>query len=171
MTDIVEAFRAGIDAVIADNTLNRAGFSDAIQTILTARFSNADSNAWVDAIAAEYNRLGLINNPTYGNLRGSIINATDANEAEALFIALGSTIGALPETAPAVASGRLIDLRDSRDNIDAGLDRLQALIDAEPSGTIGRFVKEVLRNGKDLLRAEKQRLRDEIRNITGDPDN
>ncbi len=171
MTDITIAFRAGIDAVIVDNTLNRGGFTTAVRTVLTARFTQAEGNAWVDAIAAEYNRLGLINNPTYNNLRGSIINATDADEAEALFSALAVSIGALPETAPASESAQLIDLRDERDNINGAIDRCDVLIAAEPAGTVGRLVKEVLREGKRLLRQQKEQVRDAIRNITGDPDN
>jgi len=171
MTDTNEAFRAGIDAVLADNTLNGGGFNDAIRTVLTANFSNAEAGAWRDAIAGVYESVGLINNATYNNLRGSIINADTADEAEALFNALGAAIAQLPETAPAVLSAQLIDLRDERDNFDAALDRCDVLIAAEPNGTVGRFVKDILRNGKDLLRQEKQRVREQIQAITGDPDN
>lgn len=171
MTDTTEAFRAGIDAIIADNTLNGGGFNDAIRTVLTDNFSNAEAGAWRDAIAGVYAQVGLINNPTYNNLRGSIINAADGDEAEALFNALGGAIAVLPETQPAQSSARLIDLRDERDNFDAALDRADVLIAAEPSGTVGRFIKEILRNGKDLLRAEKRSVREQIEVITGDPDN
>lgn len=167
MTDTTQAYRAGIDAVIADGTLNKGGFADAIRTVLTARFSNADAIAWIDAIAVEYNRLGLINNPTYNNLRNSI---NDADISEALFDSLAS-VAQLPEGQPASASALLIDLRETRDNIDAAIDRLQAIIDAEPGGAVGRLVKEIQRNGKDLLRNEKQQVRTQIQSITGDPDN
>lgn len=170
MTDIVQAFRAGIDAVIADNTLNRGGFADAIRTVITARFTNAQATAWIDAIAAEYNRLGLINNATYNSLRGSIIGATDAAQAEALFSALGPSINALPETAPAVEAAQLIDLREERDQIDNAIDRCDVLIAAEPVGTVGRMVKDVLRQGKQSLRGHKEDVRQAINNITGDPD-
>ncbi len=170
MTDTAQAFRAGIDAVIADNTLNRGGFADAIRTVLTARFTNAQATDWIDVIAAEYNRLGLINNATYNNLRGSIISASDATEAEALFFALSVTINALPETGPAIDSAQVIDLRDERDNINAAIDRCDVLIAAESAGTIGHLVKEVLREGKRLLRQRKEDVRAQINNITGDPD-
>lgn len=171
MTDTTQAFRAGIDAIIADNALTGAGFNDALQTVLTAAFTNADATAWRDAIAVEYARLGLINNGTYNNLRGLIINAADAAEAEALFLALSASIGPLPETAPAAASANLIDLRETRDTADAGIARLQVLIDAEPSaGGVGRLTKDILRNGKELLRQEKNRVRDAIQNLTGDAD-
>ncbi len=171
MTDTTQAFRAGIDAIIADNTLNGGGFNDALRTVLTASFSNTEAGAWRDAIATEYNRIGLINNPTYNNLRGIIIAATDADEAEALFTALSVSINALPETVPAQESAQLIDLRGDRDNADAAITRLQDLIDVEPfAGGVGKLTKEIFRNGKDLLRGEKQRLRDEIQRITGDPD-
>lgn len=170
MTDINQAFRAGIDAVIADNTLNGGGFNDALRTVLTDRFSNAEATAWRDAIAGVYNQVGLINNATYNNLRGSIINAADADEAEALFDALGGAIAVLPETLPAVQSAQLIDWRDERDNFDAALDRVDVLIAAEPAGTVGRFIKELLRNSKDLLRQEKQRVRELIQGLTGDAD-
>jgi len=171
MTDIQQAYRAGIDAVVLDNALNRGGFADAIRTVLTAQFSNADATGWIDAIAALYESVGIINNPTYNNLRGSIINAESADEAEGLFSALSASISQLPETAPAVTSAQLIDLRDERDNIDAAITRCQDIIDAEPGGTLGRLVKEVLRNGKDLLREEKRAVREQIQFITGDPDN
>jgi len=169
MTTTVTGFRAGIDAVIADNTLNQNGFEAAVRTVLTARFSNAEAAAWVTAIYTEYNRLGLINNPTYGNMRGSIISA-GASLAQDLFEALSVAINALPETGPAADSARLIDLREDRDNVNLALDRLDALIAAEPNGTVGRLVKDVLREGKNSLRQYKEQLRTQIQGITGDPD-
>ena len=167
MATIEEAYQAGIDAVVADNGLNRGGFVDALQTVITDNFSNAEGNAWVDALAAEFNRLGIINNPTYNNLRGNII--ADPVVHRALYDALAVTINALPETNPVLQAAELTRLRDDRDNADAAIDRCQALIDAEPAGTVGRLVKEVLRDGKRLLREYKQQLRDQIQNLTGDP--
>ncbi len=167
MTTINDAWQAGIDAVVADNTLNRAGFVDALQTVLDRRFSNGDGNAWCDAVAAEFNRLGLINQPTYNRLRANIIDDPVAHRA--LFDALG-TIGQLPETLPALQSAQLIDLRDERDSVNGAITRCDELIAAEPGGTVGRLVKDVLREGKRNLRGFKEQLRDQIRNITGDPD-
>ena len=168
MTTTSDAWQAGIDAVVADNTLNRAGFVDALQTVLVRRFSNQDGNDWVDAVAARFAGLNIINNPTFNNLRGHIIDDPVAHRD--LFDSLAATINALPETQPAIESARLIELRDERDNIDGAITRCDDLIAAEPPGTVGRLVKDVLRGGKQELRGQKERLRDEIRNITGDPD-
>lgn len=168
MTTTSDAYQAGIDAVVADNTLNMNGFEDAIQTVLTARFNNAEADAWVTAIVDEYARLGMINAATYNRLRASII--TDPVAARVLFDALAATINALPDTLPAIQSAQLIDLREDRDQINNGLDRLDVLIAAEPNGTVGRLVKDILREGKNLLRQHKQVVRDQIQNITGDPD-
>lgn len=166
--DIATAWQAGIDAVVADNTLNRAGFVDALQTVITDGLSNAEGNAYVDAVAAEFNRLGQINNPTYNNLRGNII--ADPVTHRALYDALAVSLNALPEALPVISAAQLTALRDERDNVDATLLRCDDLIAAEPSGTIGRQVKEVLRDGKRKLRDYKEQLRDQIRNITGNPD-
>ena len=169
MTTTRDAIEAGIDAVIADNGLNRGGFADAIRTVLTDDFGNSQATAWIDAIAAEYNRLGLINNPTYNNLRGNFIGEGKATSLE-LWDALSRNIGGLPESNPAERSATLVSLRDERDNIDAAIDRLQVLIDAEPGGTVGRLVKDELRAGKQRLRDRKQAIRDVIQSLTGDPD-
>ncbi len=165
---IQDAYQAGIDAVVADNTLNRGGFVDAMQTVITDGLSNAEGNAYVDAVAAEFNRLGQINNPTYNNLRNNII--ADPVLHRSLWDALAVSLNALPEAEPVILAGQLTQLRDERDNVDAALTRSDDLIAAEPGGTVGRLIKEVLRNGKQLLRQRKQELRDQIRNITGDPD-
>lgn len=165
---IQDAYQAGIDAVVADNGLNRGGFTDAIQTIITDGLSNAEGNAYVDAIAAEFNRLGIINNPTYNNLRSNIIN--DSVLHRSLYDALAVSLNALPEAEAVLESAELTRMRDERDNVTAAIDRCDALIAAEPAGTVGRLVKEVLREGKRELRQHKQRLRDAIQNITGDPD-
>jgi hypothetical protein len=169
MTTYTDAWNAGIDAIIADPTLNRGGFVDAIQTVITIRFNNAAGNAWCDAVATLYQSLGLINNPTYGNLRNKIANDGET-VAKALFAALG-TIASFPETQVAIDALRLIDLRTERDNVDAALARLDVLIAAEPNGVVGRQVKDVMREGKRNLRTYKQQIRDQIRVITGDPDN
>ena len=169
MTSIAEAFEAGIDAIIADNTLNRGGFVDAMQTVITQGLSNAEGNAYVDAVAVEYERLGIINNATYPSLRGEIINE-GAITAKALFEALAVTLNALPEADPVISAARLMDLREDRDNADAAVTRCDDLIAAEPAGPVGRLVKEVLRDGKRQIQQYKQQVRDEIRNITEDPD-
>jgi hypothetical protein len=167
MTTINDAWQAGIDAVVADNTLNRAGFVDAMQTVITQGLSNAEGNAFVDAVAVVFNDLGQINNPTYNSLRGNII--ADPVLHRSLFDAL-TQISALPEAVPVVQAATLMDLRSDRDNANAGIDRIDVLIAAEPSGVVGRFIKDVLREGKRQIREYKQSVRDQIQNITGDPD-
>lgn len=167
MSTINDAWQAGINAVIADNTLNRGGFADAIRTIVTIQFSNAEATAWIDAVAAELERTNVINNPTYNSLRGHVID--DPVKHRALFDSM-ATIGQLAETQPATRALSLLELREERDNIQAALDRCDVLIAAEPSGIVGRLVKEVLRQGKQSLRQHKEEVRNQIRNITGDPD-
>lgn len=169
MPEVRDAWEAGVQAVIADNTLNRGGFVDALQTVITQGLSNAEGNAYVDAVAVEFNRLGIINNPTYNNLRGEIINEGETT-AMAQFDALAIALNGLPEAEPVIDAATLMTLRDARDNVDAAITRLDDLIAAEPAGTVGRLVKETFREGKRLLRQHKQELRDQIRNITGDPD-
>lgn len=168
MSTLSDAWQAGIDAVIADNTINRQGFVDAIQTVVTQGLSNQEGNDFVDAVAAEYNRLGSINNPTFNNLRGDIISRGDV--ASLAFFNSVSTIQNLPETKPVEDALELMNLREERDNIDAAIDRCNVLIAAEPPGVVGRLVKEVLRQGKENLRGHKEEVRNQIRRITGDPD-
>ena len=162
------AWQAGIDAVVADNTLNRGGFVDAMQTVITDGLSNAEGNAYVDAVATRLNGFDIINNPTYPSLRGKII--ADPVAHRTLYDALATDLNALPEAEPVLAAARLTGARDDRDNVNAALARLDVLIAAEPAGTVGRLVKDVMRDGKRALRQYKEELRDQIRNITGDPD-
>jgi len=162
-----DAWQAGIDAVIADNTINKGDFADAVRTVITIQFSNAEATDWIDAVAGEFDRVNAINNPTYNSLRGDIID--DAVKHRAMFDAL-STIGQLPTTKPAAQALLLLELREERDNINGALARCDVLIAAEPSGIIGRFIKDILRRGKEDLRGHKEQVRNEIRNITGDPD-
>ena len=137
--------------------------------IISQGLSNAEGNAFVDAVAAEYANLGIINNPTYNNLRGEIISE-GADTAKALYNALGVTINALPEIDPVLEAAQLMTFREDRDNINDAIDRCDALIAAEPPGTVGRLVKEVLRDGKQKLREYKEQVRAEIQKLTGDPD-
>ena len=169
MTTVADAYNAAVDAVIADNSLNRAGFVDALQTVIDAGMSNAEGNAWVDALATLYNSLNQTNNPTYNNLRSDIID-DGADIAKAKFVALASSINQLPETEPLLQAAALIDLRADRDNINAAIDRLEVLRTAEPGGTVGRLVKQVLQTGKSQLREYRQQVRDAIQSATGDPD-
>jgi hypothetical protein len=169
MTTIRDGYEAGVDAVIADNTISRGEFVDAVQTVITSGLSNAEGNAWVDALAVEYNRLGQHNNPTYNSHRGFIISSGKTLAMD-LFDAFNRNITGLPESVPVVDAAQLTLLRDERDNVDAAIDRMDVLIANEPGGTVGRLVKEELRIGKQRLKNRKQAIRDAIQAITGDPD-
>ncbi len=169
MTTTRDGFEAGIDAVLADNTLNRQGFVDAVQTVITSSLSNQEGNDWVDAIATEYNRLDQINNPTYGNLRGDIISRGKPLSL-ALWDAFDRNISGLVESVPVIQAAQLTTLREDRDNIDAAIDRFNVLIAAEPNGPVGRLVKEEMRDSKQRLRIRKDEVRAAIAAITGDPD-
>lgn len=169
MTTLSDAYMEGVDAVIADNGLNKQGFRDAMKLVLVSNASNSEITAWIDALAAEYERLGIINNPTYPNLRSEIINE-GATVSEALFDALATSINGLPESDPLLQAAQLLDLRDERDEINNAIDRADDLIAAEPAGTVGRLIKDGLRNLKQELRIHKQAIRDQIQNLTGDPD-
>jgi hypothetical protein len=168
MITLSDAWQAGIDAVIADNSLTRGQFTDAMQTVIIDGLSQGDGNDYVNAVAEEFERLGLINNATYSNLRADIIS--DPVKHRLLYDALLGELNSLPEAEPVLDAVELTNLRDERDNVDNAIDRLDVLIGAEPGGTVGSLVKEAMRGGKANLRTHKQALRDQIRNITGDPD-
>ena len=169
MSELVsEAWQAGIDAVVADNTLNRSGFVDAMQTVITAGLSNSEGNDYVDAVAGVYEQSNIINNATYNNLRGHIID--DPVKHRTSYDNLSNVLNQLPEFEPVRQAAVLMDLREDRDQVNAAITRCDDLIAAEPAGTVGRLVKDVLRQGKRSLREYKEQLRDQIRNETGDPD-
>lgn len=169
MATIQDAYQAGIDAVVADNTLNRGGFVDALQTVITSNLSNQEGNDYVDAVAGEFQRLGIINNATFNNLRSNII--ADPVLHLNLWIALGTTLNALPATVPVAEAAALTQLREDRDNANAAIDRLQAISDAEPGpAPVRRLVREILRDGKGRIREYKEQVRDQIKGIIGDPD-
>ena len=167
MTTYNDAWQAGIDAVVRDNATTRQQFADAIRTVLTSRFSDSAALEWIDAVAAEFARLNIINNGNFNRLRAHIIDGAKAHRD--LFDSL-ATIGQLPETQRAAQSAELIGLREERDNIDGAIARVDALIAAETNGVVGRLVVEVLRQGRESLLVRKQQVREQIRQITGDPD-
>ena len=141
-----------------------------MQTVITDNFSNAEGNDYVDAVAAEFNRLGLINNPTYNNLRSNII--ADPVVHKNLYDALAVSLNALTEFVAVIEAINLTNFRDDRDEINAALARIDILIDGESASppTVRRLVREVLRNGKDFLQQYREELRERIKGITGDPD-
>lgn len=164
MTTITEAFEAGVDAVIADNTLNKNGFRDAVKTVIVQRLSNAEATAWIDALIVEYERLGIINNPTYGNWRSELISEGAAT-AMALFDALAVSINSLPESAQPNIAVRVINLRAARDEINTSISTVQGFKAGET-----QQVKEALDQGVIHLQALREAVREELRGITGDPD-
>ena len=164
MTTIVDAFKAGIDAVIADPTINRSAFVDAVQTVITQRLSNQEGNDWVDAIAVEYNRLGIINQPTYNRLRNHI-ESEGADVANELFIALQAVITLLPESAEPISAVRIMDLRNERDEINTSIATMQGF----QTGATAQ-VREALRQGIESLRQHRENVRAQLRGLIGDPD-
>ena len=165
MTTTSDAWRAGVDAVFADNTLNRNGFVDAIQTVLHTRFGNPEGRAWVDAIATLQFGLGYISADSYNQLRNDEILRDTAQGAQDRFDALAVGINQLPESAPAIESAQLIELRADRDSVDTSITTMQGF----KTGAT-RQVTDALNIGIDALRTEKENLRAQIRRITGDPD-
>ena len=169
MTTVADAYNAAVDAVIADPNLNRAGFVDAMQGVITRGLSNAEGNAFVDAMATLYQSLNQINNNTYAQLRGDIVD-DGADVAKEKFIAFATAINTLPETGPLLVAANLIDLREDRDNINAAIDRLEELRVAEPNSPFARLVRSALNQGKQQIREYRQQIRDAIQSATGDPD-
>jgi hypothetical protein len=164
MTTTADAFEAGIDAVIATPTLNKGGFADAIRTVIDQSYTNSEATAWIDAIAVEYQRTGQINSATYSSFR-SKINSDGKDLALIRFNALEQSISQLDETRNAAEAIELIDLRAERDEADANIDILIALKAGQP-----RQVREAIQLGIEQLRGYKQQVREQIQNLTGDPD-
>ena len=163
MSNNVDAYQAGVDAINANNALTRGEFADAIRTVVTAGFSDAEAKEWTDAIAAEYFLLGISGAATYASLRTHIKNAPGA--AVLLFEALGVSINQLPETHLVNQSLMLSGLRVERDEVNTSID---AMTGFKTGAT--KQVKEALNLGIDQLRGYKESVRDQIRAITGDPD-
>lgn len=161
MTTNADAFQAGIDAVTG--TLTKGEFADAIRTVVDSGYSDAEAKDWIDAIAVEYNRIGVINNSTYASLRSKIND--DKAVATELFAALAASIALLPETDEVDRSLQLSDLRAERDEIDGNIDILVALKPGQP-----RQVKDAIQLGVEQLRGYKQAVRDQIQSLTGNPD-
>jgi hypothetical protein len=163
MTTNADAYQAGIDAVVADNTLNKAGFAGAIRTVVTDQYTDADAKEWTDAIVALYDHLAIISVETWAKLRTHIIK--DPVGARNLFDAMAMGIGELPETHKINRALRLLDLRAERDEVNISIDSMTGF---KPGAT--RQVKDALNLGIDQLRGHKESVRDQIRVITGDPD-
>lgn len=164
MTTPTEAYEAGVDAVIANNSANKGAFADAIRTVVTQAYTDAEAKAWIDELALEYNRVGQINATTYASMRSKII-ADGKDLAMVRFEALAQSINQLPETKVMEVSLELIDLRSERDEADANIDILIALKSGQP-----KQVKDAIQLGIEQLRGYKREIREQIQNLTGDPD-
>ena len=163
MTTINEAYAAAVDAVIADNALSRADFANVLRTF-TNGWNVGESTDWVDALALEYFDLDFMNNGNYNNLRNKIIADGDVLSKD-LFDALNTAVSAMPTTVPFNEGIRLKDLRDDRDETLISIVTMQGF---KPGQT--DQVKDALNLGIDALQLLRERLRAEIRDITGDPD-
>lgn len=165
MTNLSDAYEAGIDALLADNALTRGGFADAIRTVVNQAYSGAEAKAWIDQLSGEYQRVGQINQDTFGSFRAKII-ADGKALALLRFEALAVSVSSLTESATINTAIELINLRAERDEADGNIDILVGLKPGQP-----RQVREAIQLGIDQLRGYKQQVRQSIQVITGDPDN
>ena len=134
-------------------TLNEAG--DILQTY-TRGVGDAEARQWWNAVAAEYARLNIINQPDYRQLRGHVIGSEGpANE---LFDALATAINSLPES-DEVNKG--LD-RQNRDDdlaaIDPNIARIEALKTGGKSVSDRQFDR-ALQNAITSLEALKEDLK------------
>ena len=163
MTTNSDAYQAGLDVLAANTSAKKGAFADGIRTVVNGGYSDADAKEWIDAIAAEYFRLGITGAATYSSLR-SHINSKPAI-ARLLYDALQVSLGFLPETHEVNRALTLSDLRAERDEVNTSIDSMTGF---KPGAT--RQVKDALNLGIDQLRGHKETVRDQIRSITGDPD-
>lgn len=160
MSTNADAWQAGIDAVIADNSLNRGGFADAIRTVATLS-NNGETTDWIDAIATAWEGIGIINNPTYSSLRNEIINE-GALIARGQFDALQTLVNGLPASGPINIGLRKILLRDERDQVDTNITTLQGFKAGQ-----NNQVRDAISIGIDRLREYKQAVKDELQGLNG----
>lgn len=163
MATINEVYAAVVDAIIVDSGTSRAAALDIIRTF-TDGVSNAEAGDWIDAVAGDYFRLALISNDNYAQLRNGI-SADGATLAKDKFNALIDSINQLAETPVVVRGIELQDLRAERDEIDGSITTVQGFRTGQPLQVI-----DALNVGINALREQKQRVRDAIERITGDPD-
>ena len=150
-----DAWQAGIDATILDNTISKNEFADAIQTVATLN-SNPEVALWIDEIVASFDSIGVINNPTFNSLRAEIINE-GAVVSRAQFGSLQTLVNNLPSTTPINEGLRMLELRSERDQVNGNIVTLNTLKVGQ-----NRQVREAINLGIDDLRAYKQRLTEEL---------
>lgn len=172
MTTLAQAYGEWADLVeINGNTVTKNDARDILRAHAPS-LSHAEGSAWWDAYAILLGSLGVVDNPspTYANgVRFQAIN-DGAAKVKLLFDALAVAINQMPESVTVNAALRLAELRDERDSVDDAITRVEEIIANEPDTTVGRLVSETLKACERELSEHKQRLRDEIRNIIGDPD-
>jgi hypothetical protein len=107
------------EAVIADNALTRGEAGDVIE-VFGPTMPGAAARNWIDAIATQYESLGIINNPTWASLRSEIINEGVA-KSMALFGAMASGINSLPESIPINEAIQIQSNEDIKSTIPANI--------------------------------------------------
>jgi hypothetical protein len=152
----IPAFEAFIDAVIADPSLTKGDAGDIIASF-GAGISGPESRDYLDAVAAGYETIGVLNNPTYAALKNEIVNEGKPTSM-AMYAALESTVNALPETVPINDGIRITYLRDERDQVDANIVTMVGFRVGQP-----RQIKEALNLGIDSLRGYKEQVVAELK--------
>lgn len=130
MNEIQDAFAGLVDAIILDNALTRSQAGDVIETF-GPTLPGVVARDWIDAVAAEYNRLGIINNPTWSSLRNGVITDGDV-ASKLLFIALLASINALPESAAVNAAVAFESNAQTKATIPANLVLLEGFKTGDP---------------------------------------
>lgn len=128
MSTLTDAWRAWTAEAQINPPPSLDDSTNIIQTF-GSTLSDADGDAWWEAVADEYNRLGIINPPSYVGLR----NYADGNEqgANDLFDALQSAVLLLPETRPVTDAISLQTAIDDQSAIPGN----QSIIENQKTGT------------------------------------
>lgn len=158
MSTNADAWQAGIDATILDNSISKGDFADAIRTVATTN-NNADVIAWIDDIAIGWEGIGIINNPTFASLRNEIVTE-GAVVSRAQFESLQTLVNAMASSDPINEALRILELRSERDQVDANILTMTSFKPGE-----NRQVREALSLGINDLRAYKQSLTDQLQAI------
>ena len=166
---VKDAWDAGIDALIADNALDKNGFVDALKAVLTDGVTGKEIRDYVDEVITVYNELGIINNDTYASYRNEVVN-TGADASKRLYFALSVEVNSVPGFTVVNTGATLTGARDERDNINAAIDVIDVVIAEQPNTTVGRLVRESQRGAKQALQEQRRRVRNIIEGILGDAD-
>lgn len=132
--------------------------TDILQTF-GPTLTDADGNAFWDALAVEFDRLNIITPGTYVGLRNWANNNEDA--ANNAFVALGTSVQSLPETLPVNDAIRLQENTDELGDVPAA----QAILEGFKTGGTSKtdqLVDQALQIGIDSLDGRAEQLGDEI---------